>query len=45
MNIEQLESEYRQNKAEVIEMLVNNCMKVDREIPRVVCGNFEQDLA
>lgn len=41
MNLEVLSREFEENKEKVVDMLVENCMKVDCEIPRVVKGNFE----
>lgn len=35
-----LEQEFEQNKEAVIEMLIQNCMTVDKSIPRVVRGDF-----
>ena len=37
----QINEEFAQNKATVIEMLIENCLAVDTSIPRVVCGRFE----
>ena len=36
-----IEGEFKNNKQQVIEMLINNCMTVDTTIPRVVIGRFE----
>ena len=36
-----LEGEYRQNRERVVELLLENCLNVDIEIPRVVKGVFE----
>ena len=36
-----MESEYEANKERVVAMLIENCMKVDMEIPRVVKGKFD----
>ena len=36
-----LEDEYRQNRERVVELLLENCLNVDIEIPRVVKGVFE----
>ena len=41
MNLEALSREFETNKERVIDMLVDNCMKVDIDIPRVVKGDFE----
>ena len=41
MNLEALTREFESNKDRVIDMLVDNCMKVDIDIPRVVKGDFE----
>ena len=40
-NMGVLLKEYDQNKEKVIDMLVDACMTVDCEIPRVVKGRFE----
>ena len=37
-----IEREFEQNKATVIEMLIENCMAVDTSIPRVVRGKFDE---
>ena len=41
MNLEALSREFETNKERVIDMLVENCMMVDTDIPRVVKGDFE----
>ena len=41
VSFEQLEGEYRKNRANVVELLLQNCVDVDLEIPRVVKGQFE----
>ena len=38
-----LEREFHENKAKVVDMLIENCMQVDVSIPRVVRGNFEEE--
>ena len=45
VRIEQLEQEFEENKAHVIEMLLSNCYKVDKEIPKVVRGHFQRQQA
>ena len=42
IDLAQLTKEYKENRDSVIDMLVESCMKVDCEIPRVVKGNFEK---
>ncbi len=42
-NMGVLENEFEQNKARVIDMLIENCMAVDVSIPRVVRGKFGED--
>ena len=36
-----IETDYTQNKAAVVDMLIKNVMNVDRSIPRVVKGDFD----
>ena len=38
-----LNVEFEQNKATVIDLLIENCMNVDISIPRVVRGKFDED--
>jgi len=37
-------NEFNANKDHVVDMLIENIMKVDVSIPRVVCGDFETSL-
>ena len=41
VTLEEINRDYAQNRESVIDMLVDKCMTVDKEIPRVVRGNFE----
>ena len=41
VSFEQMEKEYRANKDLVVNLLIDNCLEVDCEIPRVVKGQFE----
>ena len=38
-----INADYERNKAEVITMLIKNVMTVNKDIPRVVRGNFEEE--
>ena len=42
--IKQIDSDYNNNKDEVIEMLIRNVMNVNIEIPRVIKGDFESSM-
>ena len=42
VGMDQLKSEYTQNRDEVIDMLIGGLMQVDTSIPRVVRGHFEE---
>ena len=39
----QIQRDYDQNKQLVIDMLIQNVMQVNKEIPKVVKGNFNED--
>ena len=36
-----IETDYTENKVDVVAMLMKNVMNVDRSIPRVVKGDFD----
>ena len=38
--MDQIHSDYKENKDDVIKMLISNVMNVNIEIPRVVKGDF-----
>ena len=40
VSFEQLEAQYHENKARVVDILIENTMNVDIEIPKVVKGQF-----
>ena len=41
IDIEQLKADYEANRESVVDFLVEHCMKVDIEVPRVVKGDFD----
>ena len=42
VEMSQLQAEFDANKEKVIDLLVDTVINVDISIPRVVCGNFEE---
>ena len=42
--IRQIDSDFQNNKDEVIKMLISNVMNVNIEIPKVIKGDFESSM-